>query len=59
VGRGQVSFQSSNAWDAAGAATFGFRVAWLNRFGQRPERLPGQPAATLDGLSQLPALMGL
>jgi len=55
----RICFVSANAWDAAGAAHFGFRVAWLNRFGQRPERLPGQPAATLDGLSQLPALMGL
>ena len=30
----KVSFQSSNAWDANGAAAFGFRVAWCNRFGQ-------------------------
>ena len=43
VGRGQVSFQSSNAWDAAAAATFGFRVAWCNRFGQARERLPDAP----------------
>ena len=29
-----ISFQSSNAWDVAGAASFGFRVAWINRFGR-------------------------
>ncbi|MBL8659715.1 MAG: haloacid dehalogenase type II [Rhodospirillales bacterium] len=27
----EVSFQSSNAWDAAGAAAFGFSVVWVNR----------------------------
>ena len=56
VGRGQVSFQSSNAWDAAAAATFGFRVVWCNRFGQTRERLPDAPDAeipTLDGLPDI------
>jgi len=55
---GQVSFQSSNAWDAAGAAAFGFRVAWVNRFGQARERLPGTPDAEIDTLDRLPALLG-
>lgn len=50
----QVSFQSSNAWDAAGAATFGFRVAWVNRFGQAEERLPDRPDVQLRTLSELP-----
>ncbi len=53
----QVSFQSSNAWDAAGAAHFGFNVAWINRFGQRPERLPATPHAELLDLSALPDLI--
>ncbi len=57
VGRGQVCFQSSNAWDAAAAATFGFRVAWVNRFAQAPERLPDQPDVELRTLSELPALV--
>lgn len=55
----RICFVSANAWDAAGAAHFGFRVAWLNRFDQRPERLPGQPAAVLRSLSELPALLAL
>jgi 2-haloacid dehalogenase len=38
-----ISFQSSNAWDAYAAAAFGMRVVWCNRYGQRPERLPGRP----------------
>ena len=53
----QVMFQSSNAWDAAGAAYFGFRVLWVNRFGQRPERLPATPHAELLDLSALPDLI--
>jgi 2-haloacid dehalogenase len=32
-----VSFQSSNAWDAAGAAAFGLRVVWVNRGRLPPE----------------------
>jgi 2-haloacid dehalogenase len=53
----QVSFQSSNAWDAAAAATFGFRVAWVNRFGQAEERLPDRPDVQLRTLSELPAVV--
>lgn len=56
---GQISFQSSNAWDAAGAATFGFQVAWINRFGQPQEKLPGDPGVQLASLSELPAVVGL
>ncbi len=57
VGRGQVSFQSSNAWDAAAAATFGFHVAWCNRFGQAKERLPDAPDVEITTLSELPAIV--
>jgi 2-haloacid dehalogenase len=53
----QVSFQSSNAWDAAGASAFGFRVAWVNRFAQTRERLPGSPDAELRTLAELPGLV--
>lgn len=55
----QISFQSSNAWDAVAAATFGMRVAWINRFGQRRERLTAQPDAELRTLDELPPLLGL
>lgn len=37
VDAGAVSFQSSNAWDAAGAASFGMPVVWVNRRGLPPE----------------------
>lgn len=54
-----VAFVSSNGWDAAGAAAFGFRVAWLNRQGRTPERLPDAPGAEIAGLDALPTLLGL
>ena len=38
-----ITFQSSNAWDAYAASAFGMKVVWCNRYGQRPERLPGTP----------------
>lgn len=55
--REAVCFLSSNAWDAAGAATFGFRVVWVNRFGQARERLPDAPEAEVETLDPLPGLV--
>lgn len=55
----QISFQSSNAWDIAGAASFGFRTAWVNRFDQKRERLPFGADAELKDLAALPALLGI
>jgi 2-haloacid dehalogenase len=55
----QVSFQSSNAWDAHAAADFGMRVVWCNRYGQRRERLPGAPDFEIRTLDELPALLGV
>lgn len=54
---GDIIFQSSNAWDASGAAAYGFKVAWVNRFGQSPERLPGKPDVEIKDLSKLPVLL--
>lgn len=55
----RICFVSTNCWDAHGAAHFGFRVAWMNRFGQQDERLPGAPAAIMQGLDALPGLLGI
>ena len=55
----QICFVSTNAWDASGAAHFGFRVAWLNRFGKQPERLPGDLSEVFTTLAELPNLLGL
>jgi 2-haloacid dehalogenase len=52
-----ISFQSSNAWDAYAASDFGMRVVWCNRYGQRPERLPGAPDAEVRTLAELPGLL--
>ena len=55
----RICFVSTNAWDASGAAHFGFRVAWMNRFGKQPERLPGTLSAIIGGLDELPPLLSL
>ena len=46
VTRDRICFVSSNGWDVAGAATFGFQTVWLNRFGLERDRLPGEPRVT-------------
>jgi len=53
-----IAFQSSNAWDAYAASAFGMQVVWCNRYGQRPERLPGKPDRMVRSLAELPALVG-
>ena len=53
----EIVFQSSNAWDASGASAFGFKVAWVNRFGQSEERLPGKPDVEVRSLVELPDLL--
>lgn len=52
-----ICFQSSNGWDAYAASAFGMRVVWCNRYGQRPERLPGRPDAEVRSLAELPGLL--
>ena len=54
-----ISFQSSNAWDAVAAATFGMRVVWCNRYRQQRERLTAQPDVEVDTLDALPEILGL
>jgi 2-haloacid dehalogenase len=58
VAPGEISFQSSNAWDAYAASAFGMRVVWCNRYGQREERLPGRPDHVVRTLAELPPLVG-
>ncbi len=50
---------SANAWDASGATAFGLRVAWINRFAQRPERLPFQLDVEIKTLAELPGRLKL
>jgi 2-haloacid dehalogenase len=53
-----IAFVSANGWDAYAASAFGMRVIWCNRYGQRPERLPGAPDRVVTSLADLPALVG-
>ena len=39
----EILFVSSNGWDAAAAAGFGFVTAWVNRAGLPQDRLPAAP----------------
>jgi len=55
----EIAFQSSNAWDVNGAACFGLRPVWINRFGAPAERLPGDAEHELRDLSHLPDLLGI
>lgn len=55
----QILFLSSNAWDASGAAAFGFNVLWVNRFGQKVERLPSKPAFESRDLRKLLELLAI
>lgn len=53
-----IGFVSSNPWDAAGAANFGFRAVWVNRSG-----LPGEYASVaavpeVASLADLPMHFG-
>ncbi len=54
----QMSFQSSNAWDAHAAKAFGYRVVWINRFGQARERIPEAPDIEIETLHRLPEIVG-
>lgn len=51
-----VSFQSSNRWDVAGAARFGFSTVWINRGGEPDEYRDLPPRAILPDLKGLPGL---
>ena len=53
---GNELFVSSNGWDAAAAAGFGFRCVWLNRAGEPMKRLPWKPDRILPDLVRIPEL---
>lgn len=56
--RTEMSFQSSNAWDAHAAKAFGFNVVWVNRFGQAEERIPARPDIQITDLTGLARIVG-
>ena len=52
-----IAFVSSNGWDAAGAAAFGFRSVWINRQGEPVERHAPAPELIFGSLSHVTALV--
>lgn len=55
--RDEVLFVSSNGWDAAGAAAYGFRTVWVNRAGLPMDRLMAEPHHVLSDLTTIPELI--
>ena len=53
----QVLFVSSNGWDAAGAAGYGFQTVWVNRAGAPMDRLYATPHHVLSDLTTVPDLI--
>jgi 2-haloacid dehalogenase len=51
----ELLFVSSNAWDVAGAKTFGYRVAWCNRVGAPEEELGVHADYVVTNLMELPS----
>lgn len=49
----ELLFVSSNAWDVAGAKSFGYQVAWCNRLHAPPEELGVKADVVISRLDQL------
>jgi 2-haloacid dehalogenase len=56
--KSEVLFVSSNGWDAAAAAAYGFQTVWVNRAGEPIDRLPGTPHHVISDLTTIPDLAG-
>ncbi|MEJ6397073.1 haloacid dehalogenase type II [Yoonia sp. 208BN28-4] len=52
----EVLFVSSNGWDAAGAAGYGFQTVWVNRAQEPVDRLYATPHHVLPDLTKIPEL---
>ena len=57
--KSEILFVSSNGWDAAAAAGYGFTTAWVNRAGEPMDRLPAEPQHVLSDLTTIPDLAGV
>ncbi len=54
VEAGDLLFVSSNAWDAAGAKAFGYRVCWCNRQKAPAEELGAAADLVVERLDEIP-----
>lgn len=50
----QVLFVSSNGWDAAASAGYGFHAVWVNRAGEPMDCLPWIPCEETTDLTPIP-----
>lgn len=57
--RSEIGFAAFGGWDAAGASWFGYRTAWINRFGLPAEELDARPAIASRGFEGVLALARL
>lgn len=53
----EILFVSSNAWDAAGAKAFGYRVCWCNRSARPMDHLGFAPDLVVTSLDQIPTTL--
>ena len=53
----KIAFASSNSWDVAGAASYGFYSIWINRYGRTPERLPYVADCEINSLDDLDTVL--
>lgn len=56
---GEIVFVSSNGWDVAGAAAFGFRTCWCNRTNAPAEELEVTPDYEVDRLDAIADKLGI
>jgi len=54
--KNEILFVSSNGWDVASAAGFGFKSVWVNRNSEPIDRLPWKPKHVLTNLTDIPKL---
>ena len=57
--KSDVLFVSSNGWDIAGAAGFGFKTAWVNRLQDPIDRLPHKPMHIVEDLTSIPSFFSI
>ena len=54
----EVTYVTSNSWDAAGAKSFGFFTCWVNRFGDSDEEIGISPDLKVSNLRELVSALG-
>lgn len=57
LNKNEILFVSSNSWDVAGAKSFGFNVAWINRFDNKKDILSFEADIELKSLMDLPSIL--